>query len=124
MLIMRHTLCKHMSNVFLHLKPVHTHTDPAKYNGRNAQELPKSSEQVVEIFDTTGDNCEGKKQSTFLSLNKCSVDSPPLDANWNRKSKRTAGLGKNPAERLPTKGGRTGRGFKSHINRKHVFPHP
>ena len=124
MLIMRHTLCKHMSNVFLHLKPVHTHTDLAKYNGRNAQELPKSSEQVVEIFDTTGDNCEGKKQSTFLSLNKCSVDSPPLDANWNRKSKRTAGLGKNPAERLPTKGGRIGRGFKSHINRKHVFPHP
>ena len=111
MLIMRHTLCKHMSNVFLHLKPVHTHTDLAKYNGRNAQELPKSSEQVVEIFDTTGEN-------------KCSVDSPPLDANWNRKSKRTAGLGKNPAERLPTKGRRIGRGFKSHINRKHVFPHP
>ena len=57
-----------------------SHTDIAKYHGRNAQELPKSSEQVVEIFDTTGDNCEGKKQSTFLSLNKCSVDSPPLDA--------------------------------------------
>ena len=51
---------------------------------------------------------KGKNQSTFLPLNRCSLDSPPLDANWNRKSRHTAGLGRKPMERLPTKGRRKG----------------
>ena len=119
MLVMRHTRCKHMS-----MSKTSSRTHLAKYNGRNPRELPKSSEQMVEIFDATGDNREGKNTSTFLSLNKCSLDSPPLDANWNRKSKRTAGLRRNPTERHPTKGSRIGRGFKNRIKGKHFFPHP
>jgi len=45
-----------------------SHTDIAKYHGRNAQELPKSSEQMFQSFDTTGDNIERKKPINFSSF--------------------------------------------------------
>ena len=45
-----------------------SHTDIAKYHGRNAQELPKPSEQMFQSFDTTGDNIERKKPINFSSF--------------------------------------------------------
>ena len=104
---MRHTRCLHMSNVFLHLKPVHTQIS------RNTMDVMRRNcqNQASKCFNhliQPAIMLKGKNQSTFLPLNRCSLDSPPLDANWNRKSRHTAGLGRKPMERLPTKGRRKG----------------
>ena len=79
---------------------------------------------MVEIFDTTGDNCEGKKQSTFLSLNKCSVDSPPPRCKLEPKIQTYSGTGEEPRGAASYKGGTHRKGFQKPNKQETCFSAP
>ena len=134
-LIMRHIQCLHMSHAFS-LTPIHTHTDTVKFHmDAMCRNYQINIQRIRKIWYNRRSYWRKESQSTFLPkhLNrnkfqrveyKCSLDSPLLDTNWNRKSRRTVGLGRNPTERLPTEARHIGRGFKNHIKGKHFFRTP
>ena len=133
---MRHIQCFHMSHAFS-LTPIHTHTDTVKFHmDAMCRNYQINIQRIRKIWYNRRSYWRKESQSTFLPkhLNrnkfqrveyKCSLDSPLLDTNWNRKSRRTVGLGRrNPTERLPTEARHIGRGFRNHIKGKHFFRTP
>ena len=114
-----------------------THTDTVKFHmDAMCRNYQINIQRIRIIWYNRRSYWRKESQSTFLPkhLNrnkfqrveyKCSLDSPLLDTNWNRKSRRTVGLGRrNPTERLPTEARHIGRGFRNHIKGKHFFRTP
>ena len=114
-----------------------THTDTVKFHmDAMCRNYQINIQRIRKIWYNPRSYWRKESQSTFLPKHlwietsskrveyKCSLDSPLLDTNWNRKSRRTVGLGRNPTERLPTEARHIGRGFKNHLKGKHFFRTP